>query len=97
MKEVYITALAKFLPNDPVSNDEMETILGMIGGKPSRARRIVLRNNGIQTRYYSLRPDGTFSHSNAALVVEAIKKLGVDLNEVDVLACGTSAADQTLP
>jgi 3-oxoacyl-[acyl-carrier-protein] synthase-3 len=97
LKEVYITGLAKFLPNEPISNDEMESVLGMIGGKPSRARRIVLRNNGIQTRYYSLRPNGTLSHSNAELVVESIKKLGADLNEVDVLSCGTSASDQALP
>ena len=97
MKEVYITALAKFLPNKPVSNDEMESVLGMIGGKPSRARRIVLRNNGIQTRYYSLQPNGTLSHSNAQLVVEAIKGLDTNLEEIDVLSCGTSASDQSLP
>lgn len=97
MKEVYITALAKFLPNKPVSNDEMESVLGMIGGKPSRARRIVLRNNGIQTRYYSLQPNGSLSHSNAQLVVEAIKGLDTNLEEIDVLSCGTSASDQSLP
>ena len=97
LKEVYITGLSKFLPNEPVSNDEMESVLGMIGGKPSRARRIVLRNNGIQTRYYSLRKDGSFSHSNAELVVEAVKGLGTNLDEVDVLSCGTSASDQSLP
>ena len=97
MKEVYITALAKFLPNKPISNDEMESVLGMIGGKPSRARRIVLRNNGIQTRYYSLQPNGSLSHSNAQLVVEAIKGLDTNLEEIDVLSCGTSASDQSLP
>lgn len=97
MKEVYITGLSKFLPNEPISNDEMESVLGMIGGNPSRARRIVLRNNGIKTRYYSLRKDGTFSHSNAELVVEAVKGLGADLDSVDVLSCGTSASDQSLP
>lgn len=85
------------MPNAPVSNDEMEGILGMIGGKPSRARRIVLRNNGIQTRYYSLQKDGNLTHSNAELVKEAIDRLGVNPAEVDVLSCGTSAPDQTLP
>lgn len=75
----------------------MESVLGMIGGKPSRARRIVLRNNGIQTRYYSLQPNGSLSHSNAQLVVEAIKGLDTNLEEIDVLSCGTSASDQSLP
>lgn len=97
LKEVYITSLAKFLPNEPISNDEMEGHLGMIGGKPSRARRIVLRNNGIKKRYYSLKGDGSFSHSNAEMVVEAINQLGVSSEDIDLLSCGTSATDQTLP
>ncbi|MGB1318993.1 MAG: hypothetical protein ACPG5W_12325 [Flavobacteriales bacterium] len=97
MKDVYITSLAKFLPNKPVSNDEMESHLGMIGGKPSRARRIVLRNNGIQTRYYSLKEDGNLSHSNAEMVLQAVDGLGVDTSEIQLLSCGTSATDQTLP
>lgn len=75
----------------------MENHLGMIGGKPSRARRIVLRNNGIQTRYYSLLEDGSFSHSNAEMVVEAIKGLDIKPNEIELLSCGTSSIDQTLP
>ena len=97
LKDVYITSLAKFLPNNPVSNDEMENHLGMIGGKPSRARRIVLRNNGIQTRYYSLKEDGKMSHSNAEMVTQAIKGLSIDKSEIELLSCGTSATDQTLP
>ena len=47
MKEVYITKISKFLPNRPISNDEMEEKLGQINGKPSKGRRIVLRNNQI--------------------------------------------------
>ena len=97
LKEVYITSLAKFLPNSPVSNDEMEGHLGMIGGKPSRARRIVLRNNGIQTRYYSLREDGFLSHSNADMVLQAVQKLDIPQEKIELLSCGTSATDQTLP
>ncbi|MBL4587361.1 MAG: beta-ketoacyl-ACP synthase III [Flavobacteriales bacterium] len=97
MKDVYITSIAKFLPNEPVSNDEMESHLGMIGGKPSRARRIVLRNNGIRSRYYSLLQDGSLTHSNAQMVLEAIGNLGVQKNEIELLSCGTSATDQTLP
>jgi 3-oxoacyl-[acyl-carrier-protein] synthase-3 len=97
LKEVYITALAKYLPNQPVSNDEMESYLGMIGGKPSRARRIVLRNNGIRSRYYSIGKDGSLSHSNAQMVVEAIRKLGISEEQIELLSCGTSASDQTLP
>lgn len=47
MPEVYITRSGKFLPNDSISNDEMEDFLGLINDNTSKARRIVLRNNGI--------------------------------------------------
>ena len=37
MQEVYITKVAKFLPNELVQNDEMELYLGLINGKPSKS------------------------------------------------------------
>ena len=49
MKDVYITRIAKFLPNKPVDNEQMEEKLGVIDGKVSKARRLVLRNNKIKT------------------------------------------------
>lgn len=100
MKEVYITKTACFLPNDPIHNDQMEAILGVIDNKPSRARKIVLRNNGIKTRYYALDELGNVTHNNAQLTVEAIKKLyGDDFEEKDIelLSCGTSTPDNMLP
>ena len=54
MKEVYITRVAKFLPNDPISNEEMESKLGVVNGVASTARCLVLRNNQIETRYYAI-------------------------------------------
>lgn len=100
MNEVYITRLAKFLPNRPVENDDMENFLGMIDGKPSKARRIILRNNQIINRYYAIDDNGNQTHNNAQLAAEAIRGLFDDrfgLNEVELLACGTTAPDQTLP
>lgn len=54
MQNVYIKAISKFLPNEPVTNDRMESILGMVNGKPSRARSIVLRNNRIYNAFMPL-------------------------------------------
>ena len=54
--KAYITDIASFLPNAPVGNDEIENVLGMVAGKPSRSRKIVLRNNGIQTPHYAIDP-----------------------------------------
>lgn len=100
MKDVYITRISKILPNNPISNDEMEDILGKINGKPSRARRIVLRNNGIEQRYYAINSDGEVTHTNAKLTQEAIVKLFDDeftQNNMELLCCGTSSPDQLLP
>ena len=38
MNEVYITKASTYLPNDPVQNDEMEDYLGLVNGKPSKAK-----------------------------------------------------------
>ncbi|AXT53873.1 StlD/DarB family beta-ketosynthase [Aquimarina sp. BL5] len=100
MKNVYITKTGHFLPNDPVSNDEMEKRLGMIDDQPSRARRIVLRNNGIKERYYAVDNNGNITHNNAQLTSEAIKSLcdsGFSENEIELLSCGTSTPDNLLP
>jgi 3-oxoacyl-[acyl-carrier-protein] synthase-3 len=97
---VFINKIASFLPNKPISNDEMEEYLGYFGGKKSRAKNIVLRNNGIQTRYYALDKEGRSTHSNAELAIEAIKAVcadGFDLKNLDLLTCGTTTPDQMLP
>jgi 3-oxoacyl-[acyl-carrier-protein] synthase-3 len=95
--DVFLTRTASFLPLEPVGNDEMETVLGMVGGKPSKARRIVLRNNGIQHRYYALdRATGQPIMSNAEMAAEAVRNLG-DVGHVDCLATATSRPDQLMP
>ena len=100
MSDVFITRISKFLPNKPISNDEMEKKLGYLNGKPSKARRIVLRNNGIETRYYAIGENGEITHNNAQLTAEAVKLLCNDsfkLQDIEVLSCGTSSPDQILP
>jgi len=96
---VYITRLSKYLPNEPVQNDEMEQVLGMINGKPSRAKSIVLRNNGIKTRYYAFR-NGVRTHTNAELAANAVKLLFDDnlpISNLQLLAAGTTSPEQLLP
>lgn len=97
----YITRIAAYLPNAPVSNDEIENVLGLVNQKPSRSRRIVLRNNGIQQRHYVICPTtGTPKYSNASLTAGAIRKLfplPQELEQVECLSVGTSNPDQLLP
>lgn len=100
MNKVYITNIAKFLPNAPISNDEMEDILGKINDTNSKSRRLILRNNQITTRYYALSADGQPTHTNADLTALAIKNLfsnRFQVTDINVLSCGTSTPDQLLP
>jgi 3-oxoacyl-[acyl-carrier-protein] synthase III len=95
--EVFLTRTAAYLPLQPVGNDDMEAVLGMVGGRPSRARRLVLRNNGIRSRHYALdRATGEPVMSNAELAAEAVRALG-DVGKVDCLAAATSRPDQLMP
>ena len=100
MNPVYITKASKYLPNTPIDNDQMEAFLGEINETASKAKRIVLRNNGITTRYYALDTQGNPTHTNADLTCLAIKGL-LDTHfkaaDIQVLSCGTSTPDCLLP
>lgn len=100
MSEVYITKASKFLPNNPVSNDEMEDYLGLINNKPSKAKSLILRNNGIKTRYYALDKNGNSTHTNAELTAKSIEGLFDEhftKEDMGLLSCGTSTPDQIHP
>ncbi|MDQ0569432.1 3-oxoacyl-[acyl-carrier-protein] synthase-3 [Variovorax paradoxus] len=96
--DVFLTRTAAFLPFSPVSNEDIEDVLGRIGGKASRARRLILRSNGIQSRHYAIdRATGQLAMSNAQLTASAIRALGDDIGPVDCLVTGTSLPDQLMP
>jgi 3-oxoacyl-[acyl-carrier-protein] synthase-3 len=99
-KAVYINRIAKFLPGEPVGNEEMEEYLGYVDGRKSRSKSIVLRNNKITKRYYSRDKQGNSTHTNAELTAEAIKALCTDgfrLEDIELLTSGTTSPDQILP
>lgn len=98
----YITDIAAFLPNEPVDNQNIEKVLGMVHQTPSRTRAIILRNNKIRERYYAIEPGtGRMTHTNAQLTAEAVRRLrphdGFTLDQIECLACGTSSPDQLMP
>jgi 3-oxoacyl-[acyl-carrier-protein] synthase-3 len=100
MKKVFITKTAVFFPNAPVSNDDMEAYLGMAGGRPSPAKNIVLRRNGIKERYYALDRAGNVTHTNVQLAVSAIRKLfheNFSAHDIELLLAATSTPEQILP
>jgi len=97
---VYITSVGGYLPHEPVDNDEMEDVLGMVGGTPSRLRRVVCKANGITSRHYARR-DGRQTHLNeemAALAIDdALERRGLHANEIGMLAVGTTMPDILMP
>lgn len=98
--KVYIIRTSSFFPNEVVRNDQIEDFLGRVGGRPSRVRPIILRQNGITGRYYALDRNQRITHTNAQMAAIAINKLfdnPEDKESVDVLTCGTSSPDQNLP
>ena len=99
---VFIHDVAAFMPNEPVDNDAIETVLGKVKDLPSRTKKVVLRNNKIEQRYYAIDPKtGRLTHSNAQLTAEAILRLkpydGFNPDDIQCLCCGTTSPDLNFP
>lgn len=101
MKEVYITSSGTFLPNDAVSNEEMEDYLGRINGKDSRAKSRILKQNGIKSRHFAINKNQETTHSNAQLAINAVNnalnKSNLRTADVELLCTGTTQADLPIP
>ncbi len=100
-RTVYITRISALLPNQPISNSEIESVLGQIGSRPSRVRKVILRRNGIKSRHYVIDKNSRkITHTNAQLTADAVKKLfskSFCKEQIECLVCGTSTPDQLLP
>lgn len=101
MKDVYINAVGKYLPGNPISNDEMEAHLGLVYGRPSPLKSFVLRQNRIQTRYYAIDNKGMAFSTNAEMAANAVKDAishsECGLNDIDYLATATTQGDLLVP
>ena len=77
----------------------MESILGRISERTSKAQIAVLRNNGIKTRYYAFR-DGKSTHTSAQLAANAVRLLfdeKLPYSNLQLLSASTSSPEQLLP
>ncbi len=76
MMEAYISGVGVFLPNDPVGNEQIESVLGQINGRSSKVKDWVLDYNKIKTRHYAIDPQtGLPTYSNAQMTALAIHNL----------------------
>ncbi len=101
MQDVFITAAGGFLPGEPVSNDDMEEYLGFIHGKASRCGKMILRQNGIQSRHYALDKSGTPNYSNAEMASNAVQQTlnrsRISKANIDFLSAATTQGDMLVP
>ncbi len=100
-QDAYIVSTGAFLPGPPVTNDEMESILGLVNGRPSPYRRRILKSNGITQRYYALGKNRKATHLTYQLAAESIKKALVNINTdqgtIDMFSVGTTLPDLLAP
>jgi 3-oxoacyl-[acyl-carrier-protein] synthase III len=101
MYHAFINSIGKFLPGEPISNDEMEAYLGKIHDRPSKVRQRILKSNGIQQRYYALDRDQKTTYLNSQMaayaVRDAIASLDLEPSAIDLLATATSWSDLLIP
>ncbi|HEY9297130.1 MAG TPA: 3-oxoacyl-ACP synthase, partial [Phormidium sp.] len=101
MYSAYINSIGKFLPGNPVSNDQMEDYLGKVGGRPSKVKNRILKSNGIQQRHYALDSQQNTTYLNSQMaayaVRDALSQLDLEPAAIDLLACGTSWPDLLVP
>lgn len=101
IRNVYITAAGAYLPGEPVDNDRMENVLGLIDGKPSRLKKRILKSNGIKSRHYALGEDGQTTELNEELAAKAVHAAlansELTLEDVEMLAAGTTQGDVPIP
>ena len=97
----YITSTGVHLPGEPVNNEDIETVLGCVHGKPSRLKKRILKSNGIQQRHYAIDRDHNTTLSNSAMAAfaaqDCMQGAELALGKIGLLSCATSQGDLVLP
>ena len=101
MGEAFVTASGQFMPGPPVDNARMVDFIGRLSPEAERFGRLTLRQNGIKTRHYAMKPDGSTDWTVATLgakaVGDALERAALDPSEVSFLAAATTQNDLLVP
>lgn len=101
MIDVFVTSTGAFLPGPPVSNAEIEDLLGYVEGKKSRLKNRILKANGIKTRHYAIDKNHHTTYSNTAMGVCAARQCmqmsSLPINRIGMLSCATTQGDLVIP
>lgn len=97
----YITAMGRFLPGEPVPNEEIEDYIGSLGHASSGLREQTLNNCGIKSRHYAIDKQHKTLFSNTDMAVAAIRQAvdrsDITLDDIDLIAAATAIPDLIAP
>ena len=97
----FITSTGSFLPGPPINNDDIEDVLGLVGGRRSRLKSRILKANGIQTRHFAIDRSHRTTHTNADMAVLAARACmagsPLPMRSVGLLSCATTQGDLVVP
>lgn len=98
---VYINSTGRYLPGPPIDNDNIERVLGLVNGKPSRLKKRILNSNGIRKRHFAMDAEHNTLESNAELAGKAanacLDAVGFRRPALGLLSAATSQGDLVLP
>ncbi len=98
---VYLKSAGYHLPGEPVDNAGMDAFIAPLNRISGRIKQRILAENGIKQRYYAIDARGGTTMSNAALAARAVydclEKGGLGLEQVSLLASGSSGGDTLMP
>ena len=101
MHNAYINSIGKFLPGEPINNQQMEDYLGKVNGRHSQIKNRILKSHGIQQRYYAIDQQQNTTYQNSQMaafaVRDALNQLDLEAKAIDLLACSTSWSDLLVP
>ncbi len=101
MQEAFLTAFGEFLPGEPIDNDHIEDHIGVVGESISKYKKLVLRQNKIETRYYASNSNGEFEYTVAEIAAKAIeqafKNSESSIEDLEYLSTSCSIHDSILP
>jgi len=97
----YLTGIGRYLPGEPVGNDEVASRLGGVDKRTERIRRRIQNANGIHQRYYAMDTGGRTTELNEELAARAVHAAladrGIGAGQLGMLACATTQGDLLVP
>ncbi len=95
LRQVRVTSTGSYLPGDPISNEDVERLVGPLPEE-------VLEGLQVKSRHWIIDPaTGEHRHSNSELAyratVRALERAGIEPGQVDLIVASTASPEYLLP